>query len=557
MPNTTTWMKHLLPALLAGCLPMSAGNASDQAEGGDAFQRQSADLHVVDCLLPGKVRRLGNTTYLGPRRPVRTTALDCRIKGGEYTAYDRADYRTALKVWLASAEQGDADAQVNVGEIYERGLGGEPNYEAARVWYQRAAAQGNTRAQFALGTLFEQGLGVPQSRLEALNWYRRAWGIEDDNLVFASAMRQQLEQAVGALNGQIAQKDRQIEALQAQLEQLQAELSAADLADDQASLQITTLQELVTQLQQQQAQQRTELSALLAQVEARQVVDGPDDELRLREPAEDEAQAETESDAQKRHYGDLALGGYYALLIGNADYDQLESLQTPLNDVARAGEVLREKYGFTVFTLDNGNSIEVMQAINNLADVLTEQDNLLLFFAGHGSRLQIGDNEAGYWLPKNAERPPRNTFWVSNEFVSGHLSRIRARRVLVVADSCYAGLLAGEPSLSLMGLDAPQYTDPEFLEFKLSKRSRLLLSSGGDRPVLDQGAGDHSVFANAFLTALEENNGLMASPQLFLKIRDQVEANAAQLGFEQNPSLKSIKSAGHEVGDFFFMAQPQ
>ena len=49
------------------------------------------DLEVVDCLLPGVVRSLGNTTYVTQRRPTRTTASECHIRGGEYTAYDRAD----------------------------------------------------------------------------------------------------------------------------------------------------------------------------------------------------------------------------------------------------------------------------------------------------------------------------------------------------------------------------------------------------------------------------------------------------------------------------------
>ena len=42
---------------------------------------------VVDCLLPGQLRRLGgNLTYLSPRRPIRTSAADCEIRGGELTA---------------------------------------------------------------------------------------------------------------------------------------------------------------------------------------------------------------------------------------------------------------------------------------------------------------------------------------------------------------------------------------------------------------------------------------------------------------------------------------
>ncbi len=515
------------------------------------------DLYVVDCLLPGKVRRLGNTTYLGPRRPIRTTAADCRLKGGEYTAYDRADYRSALRVWMASAEEGNAEAQVHVGEIFERGLGGEPNYEAAHTWYSRAAKQGNTRAQFALGTLYEQGLGVPPSRLEALNWYRRAWGIEEDSLMYESAVQREAEQAAATLEAEILERDEQIALMNEQLASLRDDLGTADKENADAQTRLKTLTGLITLLEAQKAAHRSELSDLQAQIEARAVpAPQPGDPLLLREPASPEDAATATGGARDIRYEDLSLGGYYALLIGNSDYERLEDLQTPINDIARARNVLENKYGFTVFSLDNGNSIEIMQAINNLADIVTENDNLLIFFAGHGSRLQTGRNEAGYWLPKNAERPPRNTFWVSNEFVSGHLARLNARRVLVVADSCYAGLLAGDPSLALMGVDSPQYTNPEFLEFKLSKRARLLLSSGGDKPVLDQGSGNHSIFANAFLSALEANEGLLATPQLYLQIQQRVEDNAAAFGFAQSPELKSIKSAGHEVGDFFFLAQP-
>src|SRR3984893_3568751 len=174
--------------LMAGTVTQSA---PDKAREG-MVSRQ--DLEVVDCLLPGQVRQLGNTTYLTQRRPTRTTASDCRIRGGEYVAYDRADYKSALRVWMAAAEAGDAEAQNNVGEIYERGLGGEPNFEAAVIWYQKAADQGYSRALFNLGTLYEQGSGVEKDRMKALNLYRKAWGVPEDNLMFASAAQEQQAQ---------------------------------------------------------------------------------------------------------------------------------------------------------------------------------------------------------------------------------------------------------------------------------------------------------------------------------------------------------------------------
>jgi hypothetical protein len=61
------------------------------------------------------------------------------------------------------------------------------------------------------------------------------------------------------------------------------------------------------------------------------------------------------------------------------------------------------------------------------------------------------------------------------------------------------------------------------------------------------------VFARAFLDELDSNDRLLASPELFLKIRDRVTRGAEAAGFSQRPELKSIKAAGHEVGDFFFV----
>jgi len=568
----------LFGALLYGSLPFAdPASAAEDAARDSAMKgyQEVADLYVVDCLLPGQVRRLGNRTYLTPRRPTRTTAADCQIRGGEYVAYDRADYRSALNVWMPAAEAGDAEAQVNVGEIFERGLGGQPNYEAARIWYEKAAEQGDTRAQFNLGTLYEQGLGVAKDQVTALNWYRRAWGIAADDVIFASAAQREQDALRRELEKAVAEKDAQIELLNKRLVELQDKLSQSSQAGAEAATEVQMLQGLIDQLRAQREDSASQLGALpappaeiaAAPAGTGQVAPAPgagavppapvavtDGGLRTRQPiALEPADSVRQVEAQLRSYGDLSLGRYFALLIGNQNYSAIESLSTPLSDLHRAKRILEERYGFTVFVVEDGDNVAVMKAINDLYEVVGEEDNLLLFYAGHGNRLTTGGAEIGYWLPANAEAPPRNTFWVANEFVTGHLSRIRAKRVLVVADSCYAGLLSTEPSFLLVGDDGPQYGNMEFLKFKLAKRSRLLLSSGGDQPVLDEGGGNHSIFAKAFLDELERNDRLLPSPELFLRVRDRVTERAAALAFEQKPEFKTIKAAGHEVGDFFFV----
>ena len=60
-------------------------------------------------------------------------------------AYESGDYVTALREWKLLAEQGDADAQLNLGVMYEDGEGVPQNDKTAVQWYKRAAEQGMPR----------------------------------------------------------------------------------------------------------------------------------------------------------------------------------------------------------------------------------------------------------------------------------------------------------------------------------------------------------------------------------------------------------------------------
>jgi len=54
-------------------------------------------------------------------------------------AYQRADYATALQEWRPLAEKGDANAQYNLGLLYNQGLGVQQDFKAAADWYRKAA----------------------------------------------------------------------------------------------------------------------------------------------------------------------------------------------------------------------------------------------------------------------------------------------------------------------------------------------------------------------------------------------------------------------------------
>ncbi len=89
-------------------------------------------------------------------------------------AVNRGDFATALKEWKPLAEQGHAEAQYNLGVMYDRGEGVTQDDKAALKWYKRAAEQGDADAQNNLGFMYNHGQGVTQDDKAAIKWYKLA-----------------------------------------------------------------------------------------------------------------------------------------------------------------------------------------------------------------------------------------------------------------------------------------------------------------------------------------------------------------------------------------------
>ena len=131
---------------------------------------------MVDCLLPAQVKGSGsNSPSSGRASRADLESIDCEIRGGEYVAYDRADYRTALAVWMETAKRAIPRRRPTSAKSTRR-VWAAPRLRRCGRWYQRAAERGYGPAQINLGQLYEQGLGVPRDQVVALNWYRRATG---------------------------------------------------------------------------------------------------------------------------------------------------------------------------------------------------------------------------------------------------------------------------------------------------------------------------------------------------------------------------------------------
>ena len=141
-----------------------------------------------------------------------------------------------------------------------------------------------------------------------------------------------------------------------------------------------------------------------------------------------------------------------------------------------------------------------------------------------------------------ARRNPAN--WISTSDVTTAVRGMKAHHVLVVADSCYSGTLTRSSGTAQMRSGGQD----EWLRRMHRNRSRTVLTSGGLEPVADSGGGAHSVFARAFIRALQDNRAAKIDmDSLYERIRRWVV-----LAANQTPVYADIREAGHDDGDFIF-----
>jgi TPR repeat protein len=105
------------------------------------------------------------------------------ILGGGYQSYLKGDYQAAYEEWLPLAELGDAEAQFNLGVMYDEGAGIDQDLVKAASWYRKAADQGFLDAQTNLGMMYYEGQGIPRDHAEAAKWFKRAASQGDQEAV--------------------------------------------------------------------------------------------------------------------------------------------------------------------------------------------------------------------------------------------------------------------------------------------------------------------------------------------------------------------------------------
>ncbi|MEM7232609.1 MAG: PDZ domain-containing protein [Planctomycetota bacterium] len=232
------------------------------------------------------------------------------------------------------------------------------------------------------------------------------------------------------------------------------------------------------------------------------------------------------------------LGTYHALLIGINKYQHTDfapELRTAVRDVKTVRRVLSRQYGFEHVRLlcdENATKEGILEALSSYRK-LGKNDNLLIYFAGHGHLDKQTDD--GFWIPVDGSR--RESSWISVAEIQRQVKNLRSQHVLLISDSCFSG--------SLTRAIVKNYDD-RYLREVNRKNSYQVMSSGGLETVSDAGRHGLSPFAYHFVSYLEKlDQPYVITTKLFVDVQPSISRSA-----EQTPRLARL--AFDEQGEFVF-----
>jgi len=227
---------------------------------------------------------------------------------------------------------------------------------------------------------------------------------------------------------------------------------------------------------------------------------------------------------------------YYALLIAVEEYQNTElvKLDFPISDAEKLQRILTNKYTFekeNLYLLKNPTKAELEDKLDELKSIITDKDNLLIFYAGHGGYNK--DKKVGYWLLADASRKYKHYL---NGTLRDNIALIPSRHTLLISDACFSGAIFKTRSLPDLEEDSV-----EDFSRKMKNPSKKAMTSGNLEEVPDKSELIEAIHYYLNYNMMQYTTSL----KLFSSISDDVKNNDFQYG--------TINNVGDKGGDFIFI----
>ncbi len=227
-------------------------------------------------------------------------------------------------------------------------------------------------------------------------------------------------------------------------------------------------------------------------------------------------------------------GRNYLLVIGINAYEHFAKLNNAVGDAKAIKELLVDRYQFQEEDVrelydEQATRANILERLEGLESQITQNDNLILFFAGHGT--MNARKTKGFWIPVDAEK--RQHEYIANSRIKDHLDEIDAHHIYLIVDSCFSGSIISRSTA--------------FSERVETLPSRRVLTSGRNEVVSDGKVGSHSPFANCLITYLKTHSSSLPASELELHVKKHTPRSAAQ-----TPYSAYIHGLGDQGGEFVF-----
>lgn len=200
----------------------------------------------------------------------------------------------------------------------------------------------------------------------------------------------------------------------------------------------------------------------------------------------------------------------HALLFATNVYDSFSELVNPVLDANTIAAELEENYNVQTEIVNNATLTQTVEKIREYASKSYEEnENLMIFFAGHGIYDEIF--KEGYVISSDSRADDiSKTSYLSHSNLRTMINNIGCKQIFLVMDVCFGGTFDPHLSAGSHRGGMEMYKDisrEQFIERKTKYKTRLYLTSGGKEYVPDGRSGFHSPFARRFIEALRKYGG--------------------------------------------------